>query len=190
MMPSKEQTLDKQVDTVLSVIGALTPFIIAPLRDFDPPRELDGGVAASAVTTFAAACDRLDKMLKDESKWDLKGHDGLYAAMTAHFSKAAEMHTAQTQTLLDMRRPCNIRRPHITLIDGEFIAIWGDPSRPGNHIMGKGLTPEAALADYDAAFARRAEEQWSIAVEPAPAPPEPPVAEAEVIEPKRKKKKY
>ncbi len=196
-MPSREQTSNAQFDTVLSVLGALTPYLLLSHREIDDtlPRSLDGGASASAVATFATACNRLDAMLNDPERWKLDQTDAVQGAVQEHFRGAAEVHKAQVQAVADMRRPSVVRKPRLTTIGGEFIAIWGDPSLPGGLILGRGMTPEEALEDFDQAFTRQAGQQLKFAPaseerlrgEPAPEPEQP--ATPETPEARHKKRK-
>lgn len=164
-LPSRETTSDLQFGTVLSVLGALTPYLLLTQREIEGgiPTSVDGGAVASATATFAVACDRLDKMLNDSTRWGLETTDTLNTSVKEHFRGAVEVQKAQVQAVSDMRRPSSVHKPRLTTVAGEFIALWGDPTLPGGMILGRGLTPEAALVDFDLAFTRKVAEQLRFA---------------------------
>lgn len=165
MIPMREMVTDKQINTVLDVLRDLQPYILLTQREVDSaiPKELDGGVASSATTTFIRACNRLDAMLDDAERWTLRSSDSLYDAMKAHYEAAVKVTASQLDAVANMQRPSRRLKPSFTRIGEEFIAFWGTADLPGGMILGRGPTPEVALNDFDAAFERRAAEQIQFA---------------------------
>lgn len=157
-LPSREAVSNQQFDTVLNVIRELQPYLLMTQREIELgiPRELDGGITSSAAATFIRACNRMDAMIDDASRWHLKENDALYEAMTKHFTSASENAQKQIETLIDTSRPSHQLKPTFTVVKGEYVAFWGTLALPGGMILGKGTTPEAALKDFDAAFLRDA----------------------------------
>lgn len=164
-LPSREMVTNQQFQTVLDILGSLQPYLLLTQREIESgiPKELDGGVNSAAATTFIKACDRLDTMLDDMSRWKLETNDALYEAMTAHFQGATKAHEGQMKVFEDMQRPSRKLRPSLTTINFEFIAYWGDVTLPGGMILGRGKTPSEALLDFDNAFNRAAAEQLRFA---------------------------
>lgn len=183
-LPSRELVTHQQFQTVLDVLGSLQPFLLLTQREMELgiPKELEGGIVASAATTFIKACDRLDTMLDDQSRWKLKENDELYAAMTAHYVGMSKVNEEQLKTFAQVQRPSHRLKPSVTTINGEFISFWGSPKLPGGLVLGRGPTPEEALKDFDIAFSRKVDEQLRF----APASEE--RIAAEPVEAKKKKR--
>lgn len=158
---------DQQFKTVLDIIEGLQPYLLLTQREIELgiPQELDGGVTASAAVTMMKACERMDQMLADATRWNLKENDALYEAMTKHFTVAAQTNQKKIEEILHSHRPSTRMQPTFTVIKGEYIAFWGATNLPGGMILGKGPTPEAALTDFDAAFLRDAPNQLRFAKE-------------------------
>lgn len=187
-LPSRDAICTQQISTVLMIMRELQPYLLAgETRDIDTGQhlELDGGAACAALTTFVKACDRLDHMLNDMSRWNLKEHDGLYSAMTDHFNTASEVNRNQIEAVKRIQSPAVRLKPQLTTIGNEFIAFLVTSDLPGGTIIGKGRTPQLALDDFNAAFTRLVEDQLRFAaaseerLKAAPAP----------IEEKKKRKK-
>lgn len=163
-IPSRESTAEQQVHTALSVLHALTPFILEPHRELGKEvKELDGGTEYAAAATFTKACNRLDTMLDDSSRWGLEDHDRLYDSMVKSHEAQQGFLKAQTDAANIVQRPSYQLRPTLaTDADNFYIAIWGDMTKAGCALIGRGKTPAEALTDFDAAFHRVSDEQFVI----------------------------
>lgn len=164
-IPSREASSDQQVNTVLGILGSLQPYLLLTGREIESgiPAELDGGVVSSASVTFMKACDRLDSILDDNTRWNLKDQDTLYSAMVRHYEGALELNKKQGSALDELNRPSHVFKPKLTTVNGEFIAMWGDAGLPGGLILGRGLTPNLAFEDFDRAFKKSVQEQLRFA---------------------------
>lgn len=167
-----------QVDLLLMVLNNLQQFLVATdARDGVELPEMDGGVVSAAFATFAKATDRLDAILDDASRWDIKEinalHDSLIATQTAQQTFLA----AQAKSANEILRPSFQCRPVLYASGDKFLAVWGD--NPA--IVGIGVTPASAMDDFDAAFYRTAQEQTKLVLEEQPIPP--------TVKPTRKKSK-
>lgn len=152
-MPVKESVSHQQIDQILGVVNCLRPYLLAaPELDGVTPPELDGGAVCAAATTFIKACNRLDIILDDAKRWDLSAHDALYESILKSQAVARELHQNQTITLQNMRKPSVKLRPEFTRVREFFVAYYGDLMDEGSLIMGRGLTPQEALDDFDAKF--------------------------------------
>ena len=164
-VPAAESLTDMQVNTVLSVLNSLQPYLLLTQREIDTGMkpELDGGVPCAALSTFVTACSRLDALLNDASRWDGLATGNLMTAMTEHYDSATKFNDSQTATHAELHRPSRRLQPRFTTIGQEFIAVWGDAQLPGGQILGRGKTPAEALLDFDAAFNRAVGEQLRFA---------------------------
>lgn len=191
-LPAREEVSATQIHQLLAIVHALQPYVLVTHREVDnTPMDIDGGTVMAAAHTFATVCNRLDSIVSDPARWDLKAQDTLYESMTKHFDAATEVHKSQVETLKGMRRPSTQFKPQFTKVANQlFVAYWGDLTDPDSLIMGKGATPDEALVDFDAAFQRLIDKQVKFSPEaeaklraratgePAPEPPTPPKRKA------------
>lgn len=179
-LPTRESTSQHQIFTLLEVTAALRPYLL-PSHDADSPHklppQLDGGAVAAAATTFIKTCACIDDLVDDKSRWGLDQHDALLKMVSGVMEQQKLFLMEQMLAAQSLRRPCFRFQPTLIQADNEFLAIFGDPFTPGAHIIGRGLTPNAALDDFDAAFSRVPAEQLSMLAE-----------EPEVKHPKKRKK--
>jgi len=149
-----------QVGAILSVMHALQSYLLYNAsRDPEDHPELDGGAHAAAVTTFAKACDRMDKILEDDKRWTLTDHDALYASILKTQTDIQRLNEENVTTLQQMRLPHRKYHPQFAISGDMFLAFDGDPNFPGGQIIGKGRTPKEALEDFDRAFERGTKDQ-------------------------------
>jgi len=172
-VPSRESTTQMQIASAMSVIHALQPYLLYhPTQEPEDRPELDGGAVASATVTFSKACERLDKILEDESRWSIDPHNGLIEALTRSQEAIRRFNEENVLTVQGLRRPSRQFQPQFAISGDVFLAFAGDPSFPGGQIIGRGKTPAEALLDFDAAFHRVVQEQLHFAEQPKPVEPE------------------
>lgn len=161
LCPAPEQVTAAHIDNLLSVVECLKPFLLPLPRDPQssipqPAERLDGEAAVAAVSTVIKVCEKLDALIADESRWTLRPHAELYAAINANYHQQFEFLKAQTAAANNLSRPFFLLKPDLVqLEDGLFLAFWGDIETPGAGLMGQGATPAAAFSDFDAAYFRQ-----------------------------------
>lgn len=170
------------------VMRELQPYLLTEIADLGIERrpDLDGGAACAATSTFVKACSRLDDMLDDKLRWNLKENDELYQSITEQMKTASEVNRNQVEAIKRIQTPAVRLKPALTTVAGEFIAFHSTSNLPGGTIIGKGKTPSAALEDFNAAFERIVEQQLRFAA--ASEARIHPDVDAEVVPKKRKKK--
>lgn len=157
VLPSREVITEHQMNVLLALMHHFQPYLLLPghLRDEDGlPPKLDGGVHAAAVSAFSAVCQKVEELLAQKKRWNTKTHDDLYTNVVklqrAHIKLAIE----QTVAAQEIRKPSYCLKPTVRLVEGHFIATWGDVTVTGGTIVGHGATPALALEDFNAAFNR------------------------------------
>jgi hypothetical protein len=164
-IPSRESTSHGQLNALLVITQALQPYLILPPADLagNPiAPQLDGGTVAAAAVTFIKTCARIDELLADNSRWSLETQDALYDALIRTQEHQQQFLKAQTDGASAITRPSWLYKPVLVIVENGYAAIYGDLTS-GASIVGYGLTPEAAFADFDAAWKRQAIEQNVIA---------------------------
>lgn len=147
------------------VMRELQPYLLTEIVDIGVEHrpDLDGGAGCAAAATFIKACGRLDDMLDDKSRWNLKENDELYQAITEQIKTASEVNRNQVEAIKRIQTPAVRLKPALSTIGNEFIAFLSTSSLPGGTIIGKGKTPQLALEDFNAAFERVVEQQLRFA---------------------------
>jgi hypothetical protein len=167
-VPNREQVNAEQIACLLHIANAMQAYLLAPHRELDPldkRPDLDGGALASATVTFGNVCKRLDEVLNDTDRWSMAPSQGLYKSILSLHDSQRKYLEAQQRTAEISAAPSSRLHPTLLEHEGVFLAIHGDVKTPGAHIVGRGLTPESALADFDQAFKRTAFEQYVVEVE-------------------------
>lgn len=155
MLPSRDAVTGFQVNTVLSIVQTMGQFLSSP--DIDPANphkpggSMDGGPRASAEVTFTKACEKLDSILEDKSRWDLEIQRLLELQLAKLMQEQRVFLAAQTAASLALNTPTYLHEPTIINAgDGSFVALLGDPDAPA--CLGIGDSPEAACQDFDKSF--------------------------------------
>jgi len=158
---SKEQSVSRSVNTVLEIISSLTHCRNGDGYEDEESKGgvKDGGAKCALDTTLIQACNRLDAMLGESSNWDNKAQDEMMRAITRTHELQHTFLSAQADAARSIQKPSFQLKPTLVSTGAEFLAIYGDPGVKGGAIIGSGATPEAALADFDAAFSRPSEQQ-------------------------------
>lgn len=162
-VPTRESVSERQVDTVLTILTHLQPYLLWTHREVQDGEEhlkIDGGVKNSAEVTFIKACERLEAMLGDNNRWHMGNADELYKSIIANQQSMQKFNEAQTLAVNELRRPSRIFHPSFSSAgeDG-FVAYHVSSDFPGGILMGKGATPADACLDFDKAFHRLVQDQ-------------------------------
>jgi len=171
VMPTREALTRSQLETLHTVMHNLSPYLLGSQRSFlasldeDLPPKLDGGVVASAATTFINVCSRIDEILLDKSRWDTAAHDKLYDAIAAVQKAQVDYLSAQAEGAKMLQRPSIQFHPTVANDGERFVAFYGDIKRVGYAIIGIGNTPAEALVDFDRAFLRSPQDQIIMAAD-------------------------
>ncbi len=159
-IPTREKANEAQVRTVLSIMGQLNPYLILPQRDEDEPAyKTDPYATKCASTTFALACNRLDEMLVEKSRWEETDGESVVESIKATQAEIRGYYKEQALSMAELRRPSRIFHPSFAQMGGEFSAYHASSDFPGGIIIGRGRTPAEAMADFDRAFNRIPAEQ-------------------------------
>jgi hypothetical protein len=178
-LPSREFVTRAQLDNLLAVIGSAANVWLAathPEREGANPTggKHDGGIAYAAEETVIKALDRLNALLTDNARWDMKLQDTLEALLARMYSENTEVLKQTSYATALACAPHTRFRPVLVKIGDEWIAAYGDTDKPESLICGRGPTPHLAMLSFDAAFLNGT--------------PEVEVVDAEVIKPEEKLK--
>lgn len=162
-VPIRDAATAQQVNTVLGILGMALSSLnsISRLKlDMDDNEESDeykhvitGESRVAAETTFINSCERLDKILKDDSRWSMEHQDREERNRQAIVDSQLELQRQQTALAAEMTTPHFRYRPTVArATDGDWIAFIGDPNDLRNAIVGVGQKPQEAIDDFDKKF--------------------------------------
>lgn len=173
-LPTRDSVTRAQLDALHSVMQNLHPYIMgSAFRDYHDHPKIDGGVVLSATLTFVNVCSRIDELLADAGRWTTEPHDRLYASIEKVQKAQTDYLEAQAAEAWSHLRPSVQFRPTIANDGTQFVAYYGDITRPGYSIVGMGATPEAALESFDRAFKQSPQEQIILAADSTASPQKP-----------------
>lgn len=140
-----------QVDTLLRVTAQYSALVFFGGERTEEP---NGNCLTSAQATFINACNALDNLLTDPSRWSL-GH------MNRADERLEQAHALNMQFLRNQAEASKeIGTPHfryrpalMKMESGKWMAFLGDLERdPGSCIIGIGAFPEQAVSAFDEMF--------------------------------------
>lgn len=151
-IPSRDQVTQVQIGTVLSSLATLHGFVHARLDDIDGG-VMDGGTKAAIQASLITACRRLDFLMEDDSRWNLKEHTNLEKQLANLYHEHARVLKMQQQQIEYLSRPHVRHSPQLgRMQDGSWIAVLGDINDIDNCIVGIGESPAKALEAFDDMF--------------------------------------
>lgn len=168
-IPSREFIVEQQVAIVLAGVREMYPGLV----NEDVPKE----AKLAAEATFIGLCDRLDRIIAEDSRWSMKATTEFYEELVQTQKAQQEFLHEQAESVKIVRRPSYIHRPTLMRDESLFYAVWGDSTVAGASIIGVGATPNAALADFDAAFDRAPKDQLNLILETETETPKTPPTE-------------
>ena len=155
-LPSRDAVTSMQIDSLLRVAGTMSSllFHLAPPSEDDAARVArnDGGVTSSVEATLMGVCARLDDVLADSDRWNLKSQGKLEKQLAEVYAANLKLLRLQSVTMQAMLRPHRRFNPTLVQLDGgQWAAVLGDMLK-GTPVVGSGPTPEAAMDDFDKVY--------------------------------------
>lgn len=136
-----------RINNVLSITGALEPYLLDPDASFGDggfkkSNPLDGGAKMAVEQTLIRACNRLDTIIQDDKNW-------IDDEMDDAMKFARELRDHQRKDFKAKLGHAARLSPSIMRIDDLFVVFIGDPNVPATLLCGVGVTPVAAIEDFD-----------------------------------------
>lgn len=160
-IPPRDSISSLQVGTLLNALG-LTGSMLRQLSEIDydddsgkPARQSMSGECKLALeTTLINTCSRLDSLMNDTARWDIKVQDTLEGAQRKIIAEQIKFSRAQTALSESIKAPHYERRPHLAQAgrNGLWLAIEGNPENLLDCIVGVGRSPEEANEAFDYFF--------------------------------------
>jgi hypothetical protein len=133
--------------------GRPSPFGGEPTAKVEAPRL----VKESAELTFIHACNRLDSILNDPTRWDHDPRNFVERAGRDIVESEVLLRRVQAAAIAQNTRPCIQLRPLLSQVGKVWLCVYGD-------VIGSGNTPEEAMASFDEAY------RLGVKSEPEPEP--------------------
>lgn len=173
ILKSREDVTNGQVELLLAMIDRVSQDLVLLTGKDETTgdaRHIDGGVKVALDVLAIKACDRLESILDDPSRWGTKDYDRAFKQILATQKANQRSLEQQAAAAAFVRLPSFIHRPTLVSTGGKWYAYIGDPAIPGMALFGSGETPELALADFNDAFLRADKDQIKMIIKPDDAP--------------------
>lgn len=124
----------------------------------DTPRQQDGPVPMTEgqialENTLRAACERMEKLLNDDSRWDDTFQRRVEKEYDELHKLQMEMIDGQRAAAAEVTSPHFRYRPELQrLRNGQWMAILGDPAQLEFAIYGIGDSAQQAMEEFDHVF--------------------------------------
>lgn len=162
-VPIRDAATAQQVNTVLGILGMALSSLSSISRlqlDMEENNEdegykhvIVGESRVAAETTFINSCERLDAILKDDSRWSMEHQDRVEKDRQDMVKSQLALQYYQAALAAEMTLPHFRYRPTVArATDGDWIAFIGDPNDLRNAIVGVGQKPQEAIDDFDKKF--------------------------------------
>jgi hypothetical protein len=151
-IPSHDQVTQIQIGTVLNAIATMIPLMHLRHDDIDGGI-MDGGTKSAVQSSLITACNRLDEIMKDNSRWGMNKHNELEKQLSNLYHEHTRVLKMQQQQIEYLSRPHARHNPQLgRMRDGSWIAVLGDINDIDNSIVGIGESPAKALEAFDEMF--------------------------------------
>jgi predicted RNase H-like HicB family nuclease len=154
-LPHPDAVTGEQINTLLRVISCMEGYLLSPHRDVERiPGDTnpDGGVADSAAATVINACNALDNLISDKTRWSMEFQKKIESRVDEIHQEQLAFLKAQTAAANFVSLPQFRFRPTLNRADEHtWVAYIGELETP-HVILGLGKTPEEALASFDQIF--------------------------------------
>lgn len=151
---SKSQKNQHDINTVLSVIHALEPYLIKNQQYQDPKGDLEENVRLSTEATFHNATTKLDALISRIG--DRREEDLLEEAELKLCQEQIALTQEFKETQKALRRPSTVLQPEIGKHkSGKWAVFYGNIASPDDLIVGLGDSVEQAMADFDKAYSEK-----------------------------------
>lgn len=149
--PNKENASSVQINNLLQVIAVLAQ--TAKDSESSEGGALDGGVKLSLHSSIITACSRLDCLLEETARWDVKDYVALSATMQSMYDENTRLIQEQRAAYAEASSAHNKYKPQLVrLTNGKWLAISGNMNDIDNALVGLGDCPADAIAAFDDMF--------------------------------------
>lgn len=185
-LPSREYVTATQIGTLLSALTVSGNLWIAATRTEDDdgvPKasQADGGVAMAAEMSVVALLNRIDKVVNDDSRWNMETQNMLEGLLARMYQENTEV-LRQTSYATALASAPHTRMNPTLLKHGDlWVAAYGNPKNPESFICGTGPTPHLAMLSFDEVYLRGSKNRVEVVVD------DPPISETKT-KPRKKKR--
>jgi hypothetical protein len=159
-IPSAGEESGVQIATLLSVVQTLLPFTLKANESLAEHHGLgrvamDGSVICAAESTMIAVLDRVEQLVKDDTRWTFKQAREAAESLQKYLKAQTAVQEISHRFMESSMRPSARLRPGVGQApNGKWVAMMPGPSGT-IPLMGVGDSPEEALAAFDRKVAER-----------------------------------
>lgn len=151
-LPSRDFIVSQQVQTLLNAANTFMAFIAnSRFQEVHEPDKgpLDGGIKASTEVTLMNICDRLDTILRDNSRWGMEQLNRLEVQLSELYTSHQLALNEQRKAMVMTSAPQSRLSPQLLKMpDGGWVAFIGNP-QTNNSVIGVGACVQDALDNFD-----------------------------------------
>lgn len=154
LVPNREAVNAAQVSLLLNVAQSIVGCLRQPDTELgrEQSPEIDGGARMAMEQTLAKACQRLDSILAEDTRWTFETQQAMEKQLSRLYEQNTSLLHAQTRLAEEAIKPHSKYHPRLIQINGVWCAVLGDVNDIDNSICGIGDTPQEALAAFDGVF--------------------------------------
>lgn len=154
-LPNRDNSVSQQLGAILTavnILGIVRLNLAEAKSDETEGGKTDGGATMAVEASIITACNRIDEMISEGSRWSVDLLDKLETQMLGLYEQQQKMFEAQTRLSDEVAAPHSAARPQLLrLQDGNWAALVGDPNT-ASCIIGVGPNPADALKNFDEVF--------------------------------------
>lgn len=155
---NRENITTMQISVLLNTITTMQ----AGLREWPTEsngvpstNRLDGEGRVALETSLIKACERLDEIVSDKSRWGIDRLLEIERKLDETLAAQNDFFKSQKAAADDTRRPHRFLSPDLRLTPHGWCAWYGDVSDDASLITGIGDSPAEAMAAFDEAYYRK-----------------------------------
>lgn len=152
-IPNREVVGQIQIQNLLNALNVLTGSLAHTAvgdEQTGEPRYAEAAIAEE--TTLINTCERLDKIMLDDSRWTTEPLRALEEKLGALYDANRRLIEVRTAVEQQGTLPHVRYKPTMMKMGDGWAAIYGDPNFLDKSLVGYGETPEKALKCFDMIF--------------------------------------
>lgn len=150
-LPQRDHVVSQQIGTLLAAANSFMAFIAntRPVDEGPEVKPIDGGVKCAVEATLIGVCDRIDKLMADDSRWSMDFQNTLEAQLSMLYKTHQDYMTESRDAVRKAGAPQARLSPRLLRLEsGTWIAFIGDPQGE-NSAIGMGNCVQDALDNFD-----------------------------------------
>lgn len=157
LLLSSAEMLASKVATVTRILDCVETMLLSPSEgwsddaDDEDKRRYEGGAVDAAINTYAAGCERLQKLLEADENWTMgEADEQVRETLEKLNGVSIEIQKSRLAQQEFLNRPFMRLRAKLYRRFNLFYAILGEEFNTTDNLFGVGSTPAEAMDNFDA----------------------------------------